>query len=442
MFPTSESSKKRSHTSSVAGDGPASRTRSRSRSISSHVSSASGPGAFPASSPPERPSKVSGAIVTPPQDPFKVPSVGDPKGKAPELPTPTPTMPTIVRRKSAIALPTQPPVTFPTIEPTAAYKGERTRAEKYKATAEEALDKVLSLQEELDYQHTMLRDLSGRLDAQGAREPRDPSPEQPVIPGMAANTSSAPQHQAPANAQPSPEPRTSGSPQPPRQALYGTPLGAHQAYSASPASLVAGFPPSFEPPPVPPRPQPFHQTTTPPLHATSPVQRAPEPPTYNAYANWRPRDAHPNKPLKGESHSEYGPWRYAVDCKFEIDHPLYPNDPCPREDSGGLPHLRADAANRELQTVAQRQNKSVTQYFHRLFILWDQANTLKHDRVKKLKSTLIRSVGTALYIKDHLTVRSVLDDGRKAEEGRLETFHYHPRGGPRKPRPRSPPLLA
>jgi hypothetical protein len=72
-------------------------------------------------------------------------------------------MPTIVRRKSAIALPTQPPVTFPTIEPATAYdprvenltrqlttlrhtyKGEHTRAEKYKAIAEEALDKVLSL---------------------------------------------------------------------------------------------------------------------------------------------------------------------------------------------------------------------------------------------------------------------------------------------------------
>jgi hypothetical protein len=37
-------------------------------------------------------------------------------------------------------------------------------------------------------------------------------------------------------------------------------------------------------------------------------------------------------------------------------------------------------------------------------------------------------MGTALYIKDHLTVRAVLDDARKVEEGRLETFHYHPWG--------------
>jgi hypothetical protein len=49
----------------------------------------------------------------------------------------------------------------------------------------------------------MLRELSGRL---SAHEPRDLSPEQLVLPGMAANTSSAPQHQAPADAQPSPEP--------------------------------------------------------------------------------------------------------------------------------------------------------------------------------------------------------------------------------------------
>jgi hypothetical protein len=70
-------------------------------------------------------------------------------------------MPTIVRRKSTITLPTKPPVTFPTIEPTynprvknltrqlttlqQNYKGKHTHAEKYKATAEEALDKVLLL---------------------------------------------------------------------------------------------------------------------------------------------------------------------------------------------------------------------------------------------------------------------------------------------------------
>ncbi|KAL3447588.1 hypothetical protein BJX65DRAFT_307997 [Aspergillus insuetus] len=61
-----------------------------------------------------------------------------------------------------------------------------------------------------------------------------------------------------------------------------------------------------------------------------------------------------------------------------------------------------------------------------LLVLWDQANTPKRDHVKKLKSTLIPSVGTALYIKDHLTVRAVLDNAWKVEEGRLETFHYHP----------------
>jgi hypothetical protein len=48
--------------------------------------------------------------------------------------------------------------------------------------------------------------------------------------------------------------------------------------------------------------------------------------------------------------------------------------------------------------------------------------------VKKLKSTLIPSVGTTLYIKDHLTICLVLDDARKVEEGCLETFYYHPRG--------------
>jgi hypothetical protein len=72
-------------------------------------------------------------------------------------------MPTIIRRKSAIALPTQPPVTFLIIKPATTYdprvenltrqlitlrhtyKGEHTRTEKYKAIAEEVLNKVLLL---------------------------------------------------------------------------------------------------------------------------------------------------------------------------------------------------------------------------------------------------------------------------------------------------------
>ncbi|KAL3440188.1 hypothetical protein BJX65DRAFT_315039 [Aspergillus insuetus] len=446
MFPTSESSRKRSHASSVAGDGPASRTRSRSRLISSHVSNTSGPGAFPASSPPEQPleAKVSGGVVTPPHDPFKAPSKGgpqgDPKGKAPELPTPTPTMPTI---PTAAYDPRVENLTRQLTTLWHTYKGEHTRAERYKATAEEALDKVLLLQEELNYQHTVLRELSGRLNAQ---EPRDPSPEQPVIPGMAPNTSSAPPGQAP----------------PLSQALYGTPLGAYQTHDTSSPSPVPGL----EPPPVPPRPQPpfspphaaasrgalpFNEPPRHPFNHCPPGAYAPnqplnhpftgygppQPSTYNAYANWRPRGAHPNKPLKGESHSEYGPWRYAIDCKFEIDHPLYPND---------RSRIRYALSQMEepifsvMQTLVQRAPEKAlvdfldnVEHYMGVHLRANAANpnTPEHDRVKKLKSTLIPSVGTALYIKDHLTVRSVLDDARKVDEGRLETFHYHPRGGPR-----------
>jgi hypothetical protein len=74
---------------------------------------------------------------------------------------PTPTIPTIIRRKSMITLPIKPPVTFPMIKPTydphvknlthqlitlwQNYKGKHSHAKKYKAIIEEALDKVLLL---------------------------------------------------------------------------------------------------------------------------------------------------------------------------------------------------------------------------------------------------------------------------------------------------------
>jgi len=43
-------------------------------------------------------------------------------------------------------------------------------------------------------------------------------------------------------------------------------------------------------------------------------------------AIWRPRGTNPNELLKGQKHAEYGPWRYAVDCKLITDYPMYPDD--------------------------------------------------------------------------------------------------------------------
>ncbi|THC87524.1 hypothetical protein EYZ11_013029 [Aspergillus tanneri] len=177
-------------------------------------------------------------------------------------------------------------------------------------------------------------------------------------------------------------------------------------------------------------------------------------------ASWRPRGQHPNKPLKGENANEYPPWRYAVDVKLETDYPMYPTDATRiryalsqmeepifsvmqkmvyRDRTKSLDdfmgdvehymgiHLLADAANRELQSVAQRRNKTVTEYFHRLLDLWDKAETPERERVKKFKTILLPGLATSLYVKEHHTVREILDDARRVEEGRMETFFHHPR---------------
>jgi hypothetical protein len=64
---------------------------------------------------------------------------------------------------------------------------------------------------------------------------------------MAPNTSSTPPGQAPVDAQPS-EPRTSEPPQPPCQALYGTPLRAYQPYNTPSTGPVPGLEPLLVPP--------------------------------------------------------------------------------------------------------------------------------------------------------------------------------------------------
>ncbi|KAL4879837.1 hypothetical protein BJY04DRAFT_87458 [Aspergillus karnatakaensis] len=114
-------------------------------------------------------------------------------------------------------------------------------------------------------------------------------------------------------------------------------------------------------------------------------------------ASWRRRADPPNDPLRGDSPNEYPPWRYAIDCALETDAPLYLTDKAKIryalthmkepifsvmqnlvfqdrqktfadlmediEHYMGV-YLQADAANRELQSVAQKKGEKVTEYFH------------------------------------------------------------------------------
>jgi hypothetical protein len=48
--------------------------------------------------------------------------------------------------------------------------------------------------------------------------------------------------------------------------------------------------------------------------------------TATSVANWRARGRDPADLLRGKNAADYRPWRYAVDEKFDIDAPLFPND--------------------------------------------------------------------------------------------------------------------
>jgi len=194
-----------------------------------------------------------------------------------------------------------------------------------------------------------------------------------------------------------------------------------------------------------------------PPHDRREVRHAYTDPTY---ANWRPRGKDPVKKLIKDKEM-YNPWRYEIDAKFETDWPLFPSERSKVNytlaqmdnpvfeamqgwvmDMGGSisfvelmdelehylgVHLQSKEAKRELQSIKQNFNESVTEYHQRLQHLWHRARTDEDERIEKFKITMLPSLSSSLLAKAYTRVRDLLDDARQVEDLKKDISHYHPR---------------
>ena len=185
--------------------------------------------------------------------------------------------------------------------------------------------------------------------------------------------------------------------------------------------------------------------------------------------NWRPRGIHPSKPLKGEDAEEYSPWQYSLRNKLKTDSPLYANEgekvsyslsqmEAPIfgamhswvvdmgdsltidalfdeiEHYMGI-HLQSRDAKKELITITMKSGESVSEYYHRIFKLWQKAKTPIDERIEKFLVTLKPSISNSLMGSVFTDFRPLLDEARRIEDRRKDVAHYFPppeKSGPSK----------
>ena len=171
-------------------------------------------------------------------------------------------------------------------------------------------------------------------------------------------------------------------------------------------------------------------------------------------ANYRPRGNNPKEPLDGKNPDAYSPWAFTVEGKISTDAPLYPNEQEKMKyalsqmtnsifdalytwviDAGPSLSLKAffkeirsylgiaylvKNAKKELREISMDKNETVTEYYHRLFKLWQRAKTPAEDRIETFKNTLKPSVAVPLLSRDFDSLKTLLHEARKIEQGRKE----------------------
>lgn len=177
-------------------------------------------------------------------------------------------------------------------------------------------------------------------------------------------------------------------------------------------------------------------------------------PVVTVTANYRPRGNNPKEPLDGKNLDAYSPWAFTIEGKISTDAPLYPNEQEKMKyalsqmtnpifdalytwviDVGpslsleaffkkiqsylGIAYL-AKNAKKELREISMNKNETVTEYYHRLFKLWQRAKTPAEDRIETFKDILKPSVAVPLLSRDFDSLETLLHEARKIEQGRKE----------------------
>ena len=85
----------------------------------------------------------------------------------------------------------------------------------------------------------------------------------------------------------------------------------------------------------------------------------------------------------------------------------------------GLAYLTKDA-KKELRDISMGKEETVTEYYHRIFKLWQRAKTPADDRIETFKDTLKPSIAMSLLGREFGSLEILLHEARKIEQGRKE----------------------
>ena len=91
-------------------------------------------------------------------------------------------------------------------------------------------------------------------------------------------------------------------------------------------------------------------------------------------------------------------------------------------------HHQAKDAKKELLTIKMENNENVSEYYHRIFKLWQRAKTPMEDRIEKFLTTLKPGISSSLIGKDYTDFKELLETARRIEARRKDVAHTFPRG--------------
>lgn len=92
-------------------------------------------------------------------------------------------------------------------------------------------------------------------------------------------------------------------------------------------------------------------------------------------------------------------------------------------------HHQAKDAKKELLTIRMENNENVSEYYHRIFKLWQKAKTPVEDRVETFLTTMKPGISTSLIGREYTDLKELLETARRIEVRRKDVAHSFPRGG-------------
>lgn len=90
-------------------------------------------------------------------------------------------------------------------------------------------------------------------------------------------------------------------------------------------------------------------------------------------------------------------------------------------------HLVSAEAKRELNKITMKHTESVNEFYHRIFELWEDAETPEDERIEQFKTTLKPAISQLLLGHTFTDMRTFLDAARKTEDKKSIITNNFPR---------------